>query len=71
MALRLIEMVLRERDGVEVRELLKHHKLPEHRQIRLVEGEVLVRILLDGEERARRFWMSWSNTTPARKAIAW
>jgi hypothetical protein len=68
MALRLIEMVLRERDGVEVRELLK---LPEHRQIRLVEGEVLVRILLDGEERARRFWMSWSNTTPARKAIAW
>jgi uncharacterized hydrophobic protein (TIGR00341 family) len=50
MALRLIEMVLRERDGVEVRQLLEHHKLLEHRQLKLPDGEVLVRILLDGEE---------------------
>jgi hypothetical protein len=32
MALRLIEMVLREKDGGEVRELLKEHKVLEHRQ---------------------------------------
>ena len=49
MALRLIEMVLREQDGVEVRELLKGHAVLEHRQIRLPDGEVLVRILLDAE----------------------
>jgi uncharacterized hydrophobic protein (TIGR00341 family) len=49
MALRLIEMVLPERDGTEVRELLKEHKVLEHRQIRLPDGEVLVRILLDAE----------------------
>jgi hypothetical protein len=49
MALRLIEMVLRERDGAEVRELLKEHKMLEHRQIRLPDGEVLMRILLDAE----------------------
>lgn len=50
MALRLIEMVLQEKDGGEVRELLKEHKVLEHRQIRLSDGEVLVRILLDAEK---------------------
>ena len=50
MALRLIEMVLREKDGGELRELLKEHKVLEHRQIRLSDGEVLVRILLDAEQ---------------------
>ncbi len=50
MALRLIEMVLPEKDGGEVRELLKEHKVLEHRQVRLPDGEVLVRILLDAEQ---------------------
>ena len=50
MALRLIEMVLQEKDGEEVRELLKEHKVLEHRQLRLADGEVLVRILLDAEQ---------------------
>ncbi len=49
MPLRLIEMVLREKDGAELRELLKEHTVLEHRQIRLPDGEVLVRILLDAE----------------------
>jgi uncharacterized hydrophobic protein (TIGR00341 family) len=49
MPLRLIEMVLKEKDGEEIRELLKEHKVLEHRQIRLSDGEVLVRILLDAE----------------------
>lgn len=50
MALRLIEMVLREKDGAEVSELLNEHQVIEHRQIRLPDGEVLVRILLDAEQ---------------------
>jgi uncharacterized hydrophobic protein (TIGR00341 family) len=50
MALRLIEMVMREQDGAEVRELLKEHTVLEHRQVRLPDGEVLVRILLDAEQ---------------------
>jgi uncharacterized hydrophobic protein (TIGR00341 family) len=50
MALRLIEMVLREKDGDEVSEHLKEHNMLEYRQIRLPEGEVLVRILLDVEQ---------------------
>jgi uncharacterized hydrophobic protein (TIGR00341 family) len=50
MALRLIEMVLKEENGAQVRELLKEHKVLEHRQIRLPDGEVLVRILLDAEQ---------------------
>ena len=50
MALRLIEMVLPEQDGKEVLELLKEYKMLEHRQIRLSDGEVLVRILLDAEQ---------------------
>jgi uncharacterized hydrophobic protein (TIGR00341 family) len=49
MALRLIEMVLQEKDGAKVRELLKEHKVLEHRQVRLPDKEVLVRILLDAE----------------------
>jgi hypothetical protein len=35
MALRLIEMVLREKEAGEVHELLKEHKVFEHRQVRL------------------------------------
>lgn len=50
MALRLIEMVLKEKDSGEVRELLKEHELLEHRQIQLQDGEVLVRILLNAEQ---------------------
>ena len=50
MALRLIEMVLQEKDGAGVRELLNECKVLEHRQIRLADGEVLVRILLDAEQ---------------------
>lgn len=50
MALRLIEMVVQEKDGDEVRELLKEHKVLEHRHLRLPDGEVLVRILLDAEQ---------------------
>ena len=50
MALRLIEMVLREKEGAELRELLKEHQVLEHRQLRLPDGEVLVRILLDAEQ---------------------
>ena len=50
MALRLLEMVLQEKDGAGVRELLNECKVLEHRQIRLVDGEVLVRILLDAEQ---------------------
>ena len=50
MALRLLEMVLAEADGAEVRDLLKECNVVEHRQIRLPDGEVLVRILLDAEE---------------------
>ena len=50
MALRLIEMVLRGKDGGEVRELLKEHKVLEHRQVRLADGEVLVRILLEAQQ---------------------
>jgi uncharacterized hydrophobic protein (TIGR00341 family) len=49
MALRLIEMVLQEKDGAEVLDLLREHKVIEHRQIRLPDGEVLVRILVDAE----------------------
>jgi hypothetical protein len=35
MALRLIEMVLQEKSGAQVRELLKDRSVLEHRQIRL------------------------------------
>jgi uncharacterized hydrophobic protein (TIGR00341 family) len=50
MGLRLIEMVLQQKDGGEVRELLKEHKVLDHRQVRLPDGEVLVRILLEAEQ---------------------
>lgn len=50
MALRLIEMVLPKHDGEQVLELLKEREILEHRQIRLSDGEVLVRILLESEQ---------------------
>ena len=50
MSLRLIEMVLPEQDGEEVLELIKEQKMLEQRQIRLSDGEVLVRILLEAEQ---------------------
>lgn len=50
MALRLIELVLSEKDAGEVPGLLKACNLLEHRQIRLADGEVLVRILLGAEQ---------------------
>uniref|UniRef100_UPI003D131C27 hypothetical protein n=1 Tax=Roseibium sp. TaxID=1936156 RepID=UPI003D131C27 len=50
MALRLLEMVLQEKDSADVRELLKDCKVLEHRQIQLADEEVLVRILLDVEQ---------------------
>ena len=49
MALRLIEMVLPEKDGAEVQKLLGEHDVLEHRQIRLSDGEVLLRILVEAE----------------------
>ncbi len=49
MALRLIEMVLQEKDVAELRELLREQTMIEHRQLRLPDGQVLVRILLDAE----------------------
>ena len=50
MALRLLEMVLKEKDSGDVHALLAKCKVLEHRQIRLADGEVLVRILLDAEQ---------------------
>ena len=70
MALRLLEMVLREKDSGEVRELLKHCKVIEHRQIRLADGEVLVRILLDAEQ-SETVLDLLENRAPARRAIGW
>jgi uncharacterized hydrophobic protein (TIGR00341 family) len=49
MALRLIEMVLQDKDGIDLLDLLKDHPVIEHRQIHLVGGELLVRIVLDAE----------------------
>lgn len=49
MALRLIEMVLKETDAEALHDLLKEHTLLEHRQLRCSDGDVLVRILLDAE----------------------
>lgn len=49
MALRLIEMVVQEKDSEDILEMLKEHKVIEHRHLRLPDGEVLVRILLDAE----------------------
>ncbi len=49
MALRLIEMVVQEKDSADIHELLKEQKVLDHRHLRLPDGEVLVRILLDAE----------------------
>ena len=49
MALRLIEMVLASQDGEDLRDLIKEHEVIEYRQIPLLDGEVLVRILMDAE----------------------
>jgi uncharacterized hydrophobic protein (TIGR00341 family) len=50
MALRLLEMVLEEKDSEQVRALLEDCKLLEYRQFRSAGGEVLVRILLEAEQ---------------------
>ncbi len=50
MALRMIEMVLPQEEGEELRALLKDRKMLEHRQLRLEDGEVLVRLLVDAEQ---------------------
>jgi uncharacterized hydrophobic protein (TIGR00341 family) len=50
MALRLLEMVLQEKDSAGVLALLAECNVLEHRHIRLADGEVLVRILLDAEQ---------------------
>ncbi len=50
MALRLLELVLQEKDSAGIRELLKDCKVLEHRHIRFSDEEVLVRILLDVEQ---------------------
>ncbi|MCK9187867.1 hypothetical protein [Acidithiobacillus sp.] len=69
MALRLIEMVLQEKDGAELRDLLKEHQVLEHQQLRLPDGEVLVRILLDAERNGtKRCWICWRIGIPARRA---
>ena len=50
MALRLLEMVLQEKDSGDVVALLEKCNVLEHRQIHLAGGEVLVRILMDAEQ---------------------
>ncbi len=50
MALRLLEMVLQEKDSADVLALLAECNVLEHRHIRLADGEVLVRILMDAEQ---------------------
>ncbi len=50
MALRLIEMVLKEKETIEMQNLLKEYKIMQHREIDLGNGETLVRILLDSEK---------------------
>ncbi len=50
MALRLIEMVLQDKDGDDVRKLLTDCKIIEHRQVRSADGDLVVRILLDAEQ---------------------
>ena len=57
MALRLIEMVLQEKDGGEVRELLKEHKVLEHRQIRLPVSQRL--LPLDAQWQRRLVKIPW------------
>jgi uncharacterized hydrophobic protein (TIGR00341 family) len=50
MALRLIELVAKENGAEEIRELLKEYKVLDHRRLRLSDGDVLVRILLEAEQ---------------------
>lgn len=50
MALRMIEMVLPQKKGEDLRALLKDRKMLEHRQLCLGDGEVLVRLLMDAEQ---------------------
>ncbi|PIS03207.1 MAG: TIGR00341 family protein [Chlamydiae bacterium CG10_big_fil_rev_8_21_14_0_10_42_34] len=50
MALRLIEIVLPEKDGEEIQNLIKDQNPIEHKQIKLPEEKVLVRILLDAQQ---------------------
>jgi uncharacterized hydrophobic protein (TIGR00341 family) len=50
MALRLIELILRPRQGKELRVLLKDMEVVECQEIRLSKQEVLLRILLDAEQ---------------------
>lgn len=49
MTLRLIELVVQEKDSADIRKLLKEYKVLEHWHLQLTDGEVLVRILLDAE----------------------
>ncbi len=50
MPLRLIEMVLREKDSAAIGDLLKEQQVVDHREIRFPDGEVLLRILLQGDK---------------------
>jgi uncharacterized hydrophobic protein (TIGR00341 family) len=50
MALRLIEMVAQEKDCVKICDLLKKHQVVEYRQVRLLDDEVLIRILVDVQQ---------------------
>jgi uncharacterized hydrophobic protein (TIGR00341 family) len=50
MALRLIEIILPKKDAKNVRSILKAHPVLEHRELQLLNGEVLVRILLNVEQ---------------------
>ncbi|MDP3559885.1 MAG: TIGR00341 family protein [Legionellaceae bacterium] len=49
MALRLIETILQKKNAENVHKLLAAHPILEHRELQLLNGEVLVRILLDAE----------------------
>ncbi|HCO4739785.1 TIGR00341 family protein [Legionella pneumophila] len=50
MALRLIEMVVQKKDAEDIRNLIKEHKVLEHRSLQLSNDEVLIRILLDAAQ---------------------
>ena len=50
MALRLIELVVQDKSAEKITRLLKDYSVLEHRQFKLQNGEILVRILLDAEE---------------------
>ena len=50
MALRLIEVVLQKKDIPELRNFLKNHTVIEHKELLLLNNNILVRILLAAEE---------------------